>query len=125
MHSCFLKQATSLVSARRQHCVATGAHLDELIQDSGTGGSMMHIREMPSQYVPLQGAKVAEPPFGAGVVPLLSHLPHELQELYAQLEGLFRKAGEAKAILQRQNRCFSRVLGSRDEYMRYFARPQV
>ena len=56
MHYRLLKQATRLVSARRQQCFATGAHLDELIQGLGTGGSMMHIREMPTQYVPLQGS---------------------------------------------------------------------
>ena len=79
---------------------------------------MMHDRNDPSQYVPLLGDMIAEPPLDARVVPLLDNLPAELSRVYTQPKGLFREEREAASILQRQNRCFSRVLGTQTEYAR-------
>ena len=86
---------------------------------------MMHDSNEATQYVPLRGLALAEPPLDAEVVPLLPTLSAELRKIYEDEAGLFQEEAIAKAVLQRQNRCFSRVLGEAGEYARYFERREV
>ena len=119
-----LSLASRVVHARRQHRVATGVRLQELVAKLGSSwASTLHSQEQSNTYVPVEGDRVAEPSLQSEVVHLLEELPSNLVKLYASPSGLFKS--EADQILKQQNRCFARFMGDRSEYKKYMARPEV
>ena len=126
MHHRLLTCAARLIKARRQYATATGGRIEELFRALGSDwGSMLHDRAAPSAYVPVIGKLIAEPPRGSSVVSLLKELPQHLAQLYSEPHGLFKAEAEVEEILQVQNKCFSKFMGKRSEYISYLHRPDI
>ena len=85
LHRRLLFLASRVVRVRRQHHVATGVRLQELVAKLGAAWDYAkHSEAESSAYVPVEGDRVAEPPLGSPTVQLLSVLPPVLAKLYAQ-----------------------------------------
>ena len=107
LHSRLLFLTGRVIRVRRQHHVATGVRLQELVAKIGAAWDYTeHSDADSSAYVPVEGSHVAEPRLGSLTVQMLSVLPRTLPEWYAQPDLLFRPHTEAADILQRQNRWF-------------------
>ena len=77
----------------------------------------------PSAYLPFVGHMIAEPPLGGGI-----RLDRWLDGADARLmdiDVILKDAAEVEATLRHENRCFDKVLGRREEYVRYLCRADV
>ena len=123
LHRRLLSFASRVVAARRRHHVAAGLRLQGLTTQLGSAWLYMSSSKGSTTYVPVIGALVAEPPLGSAEVETMQVLPEHVSSVYADPARLFRPG--AAAILAKQNRCFSRFMGDKAEYVAYMARPEV
>ena len=122
-----LLSAAKRVREVRRRSSSTGAPaLAELGGDMSESYQRAGSLPVTAKYADFVGDRMDEPPAGTAGIPLLAVLPPWAAELYGQFEKLVPPLCEDRsAQLRRDNAVFQKVLGSRDEYIKYLWRAEA
>ena len=83
----------------------------------------LYMCENATTYVPFEADRMAEPPGDITPIPMLSVLPRQLAALYANEEIMMKYYDDRKANAIIMNRRYNKIMGDRNEYLKYLNNP--